>query len=158
VAERQGARVSRLVLIGPNGLALPHADIPALRRVHAGMTDAEVHETHRDNLRIVMLAAPDRADDLAVCLHAENVRRTRFRSTGIPESDTLLRALPGVRARISGLWGERDAFAVPYLDERRRVLARFQPDLDFRVVPGAGHWVPYEAPDAVNRILLEMLG
>jgi pimeloyl-ACP methyl ester carboxylesterase len=158
VAERQGARVSRLVLIGPNGMALPHADLPALRRIHAGMADAEVDETHRENLRAVMLAAPGRADDVAVCLHAENVGRARFRSGGIPESDTLLRALPGVRACISGIWGERDAFALPHLDERRRVLARFQPDLDFRVVPGAGHWVPYEAPDEVNRMLLEMLG
>ena len=42
-------------------------------------------------------------------------------------------------------------------DGRREVLARFQPDLDFRVVPGAGHWVPYERPDAVDAAVLEML-
>ena len=38
------------------------------------------------------------------------------------------------------------------------MLRRFQPDLDFRIVAGAGHWVPYEAPDQVNAMLIEMLG
>ena len=32
------------------------------------------------------------------------------------------------------------------------------PDLDFRMIRGAGHWVMYEAPDAFNEIVLEMLG
>jgi pimeloyl-ACP methyl ester carboxylesterase len=32
-----------------------------------------------------------------------------------------------------------------------------QPGLDVRVVEGAGHWVNYEAPAAVNRALVEML-
>jgi pimeloyl-ACP methyl ester carboxylesterase len=65
--------------------------------------------------------------------------------------------MPRIQARIAAIFGERDAFAVPYLDERRDTLARFQPDLDFRVVAGAGHWVNYEAPDAVNRALRELL-
>jgi pimeloyl-ACP methyl ester carboxylesterase len=86
-----------------------------------------------------------------------NLRRARFKSGTIPVSDALLRALPAVKARIAGIWGERDAFAVPYLEERRRTLARFEPDLEFHVIPGAGHWVVYEAADRVNRILLEML-
>ena len=39
-------------------------------------------------------------NDLAVHLHMENLRRARFRSGTIPVSDVLLRALPGIRARI----------------------------------------------------------
>ena len=32
-----------------------------------------------------------------------------------------------------------------------------RPDLDFRVIPGAGHWAIYEAADEVNAVLLDML-
>ena len=31
------------------------------------------------------------------------------------------------------------------------------PEADTRLIPGAGHWVAYEAADAVNETLLEML-
>jgi pimeloyl-ACP methyl ester carboxylesterase len=157
VAARLGSRVRTLVLVGPNGMALPFAPTRPLRRVAADMAPREAEEAHRENLRILMLGDPAAADDLAVALQADNVRRARFRSAAIPASDVLLRALPGVRARITGIWGERDAFAAPYVDERRRVLARFAPGLDFRVVEGAGHWVIYEAALRVNAILAEML-
>jgi pimeloyl-ACP methyl ester carboxylesterase len=157
VAARLGARVRTLVLVGPNGMALPSSP-PPLVRLPAGATEHEAREVHRENLRRLMLAAPDAADDLAVDIHVANLARARFRSGDIPASDTLLRALPDVRARIAGIWGGRDAFAVPDLDARRRILARFSPHLDFRIVEGAGHWVIYEAADVVNRALLEILG
>jgi pimeloyl-ACP methyl ester carboxylesterase len=69
----------------------------------------------------------------------------------------LLRALPRIQARLAAIFGGRDAFVGPYLDERRQILARAQPGLDVRVIEGAGHWVIYEAPAAVNRALAEML-
>jgi pimeloyl-ACP methyl ester carboxylesterase len=161
LAQRQGPRVRMLVLVGPNGMALPHAPLPPLRRLHRDMTPAEVREAHRENLRRLMIADPARADDLAVHLQMDNVRRARFKSATIPESDVLLRALPSIRSRIggrlAGLWGERDAMAAPFVEERRRTLAAVEPDLDFRVVAGAGHWVTYEAADAVVAALLDML-
>jgi len=92
-----------------------------------------------------------------VRVQMDNVRRARFRSAGIPESDALLRALPRVTARLAGIWGTRDVFAVPYLEERRRCLARFEPGLDFRVLEGVGHWAAWEAAPAVNAALLEIL-
>lgn len=157
VAARQGERVRTLVLVGPNGMALPGGTDRPLARTRPEMTPAEVMATHRENLRILMLADPGKADDLAVHLQMENIRLARIKSGGIPASDTLLRALPAVRARIAGIWGAQDAFALPFLDERRRTLARFQPDLDFRVIERAGHWVAYEAPLQVNAALLEIL-
>jgi 2-hydroxy-6-oxonona-2,4-dienedioate hydrolase len=158
VAARLGRRARTLVLVGPNGMALPVGEAKPLRRVTGDMTPEMVREAHRHNLRTLMLARPPSADDLAVHAQMEGLRRARFKSGSIPASDMLLRALPAVTARIAGIWGARDAFAVPYLDHRRRVLAAFAPDLDFRVIPDAGHWVPYEAPEAVNAALLEILG
>jgi len=157
LAARPDARVRALVLLGPNGLALPGGRTRPLRRLTRDLDAAGVAAVHRENLGILMLADPARIDDLAVHVQAENVRRTRFRSTGIPESDALLRALPAIHARLVALYGEHDAFAGSGLADRRRALARFHPDLDFRVVPGAGHWTPYEAPEVVHAVFFGLL-
>jgi pimeloyl-ACP methyl ester carboxylesterase len=157
-AASLGRRIDRLVLIGPGGMAL-RSDVGglALARVEPGMSGAQAREVHRENLRRLMLGDPAAADDLAVHLQVENLGRARFRSGTIPSSDVLLRALPRIRARLAAIFGGRDAFVGPYLDERRQVLARAQPGLDVRIIEGAGHWVSYEAPAAVNRALAEML-
>jgi pimeloyl-ACP methyl ester carboxylesterase len=153
-----GGRIGRLVLIGPGGMALrSDAGSLVLARVEPGMTEAQAREVHRENLRRLMLGDPAGADDLAVHVQVENLRRARFKSGTIPSSDVLLRALPRIQARLAAIFGGRDAFVGRYLDERRQTLARVQPGLDVRVVEGAGHWVNYEAPAAVNRALVEML-
>src|SRR3546814_14480700 len=80
-----------------------------------------------------MIADPDKADDLAVYIQVENVRRARTRAGDIPLSDTLLRVLPRIRARLYGIWGGRDAMSSP-VHSREAILRRFQPDLDFRSI------------------------
>lgn len=157
VAARLGARVRRLVMVGPGGMALPPPPPPALRRLEPGMDEGAVREVHRDNLRRLMLGDPAAADDLAVRIQMYNLARARFRSVGIPEGDALLRALPDIRARIASFWGARDAFMASDLDLRRGTLARFQPDVEFRVIPGAGHWAIYEAAPTINALLLKFL-
>jgi pimeloyl-ACP methyl ester carboxylesterase len=153
LAARLGDRVGTLVLVGPNGMALPRGPMRPLASVRPEMSPDEERAAHRWNLATLMIADPDRIDDDAV-----TIRRTRFRIAGVPESDLLARALPAVRARLVGIWGGRDAFAVPHLEERRRLLASIHPGVDFRVIEGAGHWVIYEAADAANAALLDALG
>jgi len=63
-----------------------------------------------------------------------------------------------IRARIAGIWGGSDAFADGRLEACRRVLSSAQADLDFRVIEGAGHWVPYEAAHQINAAFFELLG
>jgi 2-hydroxy-6-oxonona-2,4-dienedioate hydrolase len=157
VAARLGRRVRTLVLLGAGGMALPRAPMPPLLQVQSDMARADVERVHRENLRILMMADPEKVDDLAVFVQMENIRQARFKSGTIPASDTLLKALPAIRARITGIWGGRDAFTAPRLGDYRRVLASFQRDLDFRVIDGAGHWTTYEAADQVNAALLDML-
>jgi pimeloyl-ACP methyl ester carboxylesterase len=159
LAARAGAGIRRLVLIGAGGLALrTEVGRIALARLGRGMDGAAVREVHRENLRRLMLASPAAADELAVHLQADNLRRARFRSGSIPTSDVLLRALPDIRVPLAAIYGARDAFVVPHLDERRQALARCHPDVDFRVVAGAGHWVIYEAAATVNAMLTDLLG
>ena len=157
LAATEGERVEALALLGPGGLGLPRPALPPLRRPDRGMAPGEVLAAHRHNLAALMLADPERADALALHVQSENARRARARAGDIPAGDALLRALPRLRApRLLGLWGERDVWAQP-VHAREEVLRRLRPDVDFRTVPGAGHWTPYEAPGAVVAALLDLL-
>jgi pimeloyl-ACP methyl ester carboxylesterase len=117
----------------------------------------EIRRVHRDNLCVLMLGSLESADDLAVSLQIENLKRARFKSGTIPQSDVLRKALPAIRARIAGIWGGRDAFTGARVEECRRVLASVQEGLDLRVIEPAGHWVTYEAADQVNAALFDLL-
>ncbi len=158
LAANEGACVERLVLLGAGGLGLPRPPDPKLRRPRPDMAPAEVLAVHRRNLASLMFGDPGGVDDLAVHVQRENVRRARARAGGFPASASLREALPRVGARLSGIWGERDAFASPYVAERVALLHRVQPGSDVRIIPGAGHWTPYETADEVNTMLMEMLG
>jgi pimeloyl-ACP methyl ester carboxylesterase len=157
VAARLGARVGVLALLGPGGFGLTTPPMRPLHRVRGDMAAKEIRRAHRENLGILMLADPMRVDDLAVDLQMDNVRRARFKVGAIPESDVLLRALPHIRARLTALWGERDAFAGDQIEACRRLLASIHREADVRVIGGAGHWIGYEAADEVNRALVAVL-
>ena len=63
------------------------------------------------------------------------------------------KSLPGFQGRLASIWGEHDVTAVPYFAGRREKLEQFRPGATFDVIPGVGHWVQYEAPDAFNALL-----
>ena len=155
VAARLGARVRTFVLLGPGGLGLTPAPVRTLQRLEPGMDAEAVRHVHRENLGILMLDRP--ADDLAVTLQIDNLRRSRFKSGTIPVSDSLRRALPAVRAHLAGIWGARAAFTGHHLVESRQVLADADPTIETRVIEHAGHWVNYEAAAEVNALLIEWL-
>ena len=157
VAAQLGERARGLTIVGSNGLGLVRSPTP-LERVRADMGEADALAIHRYNLGQLMIADPAKIDELAIHIQAANAPRARVRSRRFSRSDALLRALPAVTARLDGIWGERDATAYPHLDERARVLRSVQPGARFAVVPGAGHWVQYEAADRFNPLLAEFAG
>lgn len=157
VAARLPRRVRTLVLLGPGGLGLRGAPRPPLSAIPSDGAPEAIRRAHRENLRLLMIADPEAIDDLAVFTQTENLRRARFKSGTIPTSDALVRALPSIEARLVTLWGGRDAFIGPYLDDRRQLLTTLRRDADFRVLGGAGHWLTYEAAEDVNAALLEVL-
>jgi 2-hydroxy-6-oxonona-2,4-dienedioate hydrolase len=154
VAAELGDRVRGFTVVGSNGLGIERSPTP-LRRVPAEAGEEEEFATHRYNLNQLMIADPDKIDELALYLQQTNHARARMRSRRFSRSNALAAALPKVTAWLDGIWGERDATAYPHLDERARVLRGFQPGARFAVVPGAGHWVPYEAADRFNALLTE---
>lgn len=154
VAAQLGDQVVGFTVVGSNGLGLERSPTP-LRRVAPDADQAEEFATHRYNLNQLMIADPDKIDELALYLQKTNHARARMRSRRFSRSGALVEALPRITARLDGIWGERDATAVPHLDERARILRSFQPKARFAVVPGAGHWVPYEAAERFNALIAE---
>src|SRR4029077_7022949 len=141
-------------VVGSNGLGLERSPTP-LRRVAPGAGGAEGFATHRYNLNQLMIADPDKIDELALYLQKTNHARARMRSRRFSRSGALVEALPRVKARLDGIWGERDATAYPHVEERARILRGIQPAARFATVPGAGHWVQFEAADQFNALLAE---
>jgi len=156
VAAQLGDRVRGFTIVGSNGLGLVRQPT-ALRRVPDNASEPEALAVARHNLAALMIADPAKIDELAVYIQAQNAPRGRVKSRRFSRAETLARALPLIKARIDGIWGERDATAYPHLDDRARALRNVQPDARFEVIPGAGHWVQYEAPQPFNRRLSKLV-
>jgi len=155
VAAQLGDRLRALTIVGSNGLGLVRQPT-TLERVPAGAPVAEALAIHRHNLGVLMIADPSKIDELAVYIQSQNAPRGRVRSRRFSRTDTLARVLPLVKARLDGIWGERDATARSHLEERARVVRSFQPGARFEVIAGAGHWAQYEAADRFNQVLAEI--
>jgi pimeloyl-ACP methyl ester carboxylesterase len=158
LSAREKDRVTNLVVCGSNGLGLNRASLSGFKHWRGVDDPVELADAHRTNLEILMLADPASVDDLAVHMQALNVPRARMKSRLIAVTDTLRDMLPRVTARLHGIWGARDAYAEPYMEERIQLFRSIQPDCEFRVIPGAGHWVMYEQAAAFNANLLDLLG
>jgi pimeloyl-ACP methyl ester carboxylesterase len=156
-AARMGQRVRSLTLVGVAALGLRADPREPFAKVRTGMGPAEIAAVYHQNLRVLMFADPANIDALAIHLQAENIRRARFRSRPFAATDNLARALADVTAPVSTIWGTRDIIARPSLEARLDILRRHHPELDVRLIEGAGHWVAYEAADRFNAALLEVL-
>jgi pimeloyl-ACP methyl ester carboxylesterase len=158
VAAQSAARCASITLVGSNGLGLKRPELEPMGSWRKVSDPAELAAVHRRNLGILMIADKSKIDDLAIHLQTTNTRRTFIKSRPISLTATLREALARVTAPINGIWGERDA-TVGEMAERPALLDSIQPGAGrrFRVIPGAGHWVAFEAPDQFNATLTDLL-
>jgi pimeloyl-ACP methyl ester carboxylesterase len=147
--------VRRLVLVGTGGLDTPMGHVE-MRRVRA-LEGSERRAAHRANLLALMLHHPTSVDELALHIHEANGLRARMNPTPLVLPDKLMHVLPQVTVQIDAIWGELDR-PHPNPPVQEATLRRFQPQLDFRVIPGAGHWAMYERPEEFNRAVIDLLG
>jgi 2-hydroxy-6-oxonona-2,4-dienedioate hydrolase len=157
LAVANGERVRAFIGVGASALGLRRQAVEGLNLEQPGMTDAEIDAMHRRNLEILMMADPAHIDPLAIYVHRRNLARARVRSRRISMSDSLARMLPQIRGCLMGIWGERDVTAFGHIAPRRALFESIQPGCPFVAIPGAGHWVMYEAAEAFNAALLGML-
>jgi len=155
LAALDGRRVRSLTIVGSGGIGLPRGrtDLVKVRHLDG---DARV-EAHRTNLARLMIADPARIDDLALAIQDWNTRHSRLKSPPISRGTFLRDALATVRCRVNGIWGGRDAPSLPDIAAREAALRALRPELRFRVIDGAGHWVAYEAAGAFNATLDPLL-
>ena len=109
----------------------------------------------RHNLVMHMLHDADAVDALAIRIHTDACKRTRFRSKSISRAGGLAQALDHYRGPLLFAWGEHDVTAVP--EQAAQAVSEGRERCRTHVVPGAGHWVQYERADQLNSLLLAWL-
>jgi pimeloyl-ACP methyl ester carboxylesterase len=149
VAMRFGATIDSLTLLGASSLGLPREPVPLV-----SVRDRQGEDrmaAHRENLARLMIADPARIDAEALAIQAWNSDHARYRSRNVIAPSSLREALDQLQLSPSVIYGERDAVVVPYMADR---IAFFRArGIEPLVIPGAGHWVMFEAADAVNAAL-----
>jgi pimeloyl-ACP methyl ester carboxylesterase len=145
------ARVRRLALMSTGvhgvreGEPAKRADLQALGR-------AEGHEALVDSWLPPMVAPANRANPAIyapvrqMCIDAgQDVFDAQVRALLARADQTSL--LPRIACPALVLTGERDAWSPP---EQHEEIAAAIPDAELVIVPGAGHMIQREAPEAVN--------
>ncbi len=155
VAALHGERVRSLTVNGPGGMGGRARTLELVSVRHK--QGAERIEAHRTNLAELMIHDPAKIDALALALQEWHSVRNRLRTPLLSRSMATVEAFGRVRAPVRAIYGEFDAPAYPDIRKRETMLRAARPDLDFRVIPGVGHWTAYEAPEQFNAMLLEML-
>lgn len=159
LAALEAQRVSHLVISGPGGLNASHtAGVPELERTPKGARDNDAIMAQQRNLAKLMIADPERADELAARIHIYNIEHTRVRAWDIPATTTLLDVMPRISSKVGAIWGGEDRYSDSLTaTESESNMRRYHPDLKFEVIDGAGHWIPYEDPERFCEALLRML-
>lgn len=148
-------QVRRLALLGPGGHAGPRRQQRALVDWRQAADAEALAVAMRHNVEAFMISDPARIDALALLAYTDACRHARFRSKHISRAGGLADALDRFGGPVLMAYGENDVTAEP-----ERVLERLvakRAGREGAIVPGAGHWVQYEAHAAVNALLLDWL-
>ncbi|MDB5840014.1 MAG: alpha/beta hydrolase [Herminiimonas sp.] len=157
VAALLGPSVRSLTLVAGGALGTARAQTK-LAKWNDDMSESEMREVHQTNLALLMIADGAKIDELALLIQQENTRLARLKSRQLSGNDSLAQALRrSVPNRLNAIWGEVDQSAGGTIPERVAILRSIRPDVQIRLIPGAGHWVAYEDPEAFNRTLAELL-
>ncbi len=150
-------RIRRIVLVGAGGLKATRKPTEKLHKLLDTMAPQVLADEARRNLELLMFHDPKKIDGVAIYMQIMNTTRARTRSRDMGIKGVLSMVLPKVKTPFTGIWGEFDSTTYPYMQERIDLFTALQPDFQMHLIPGAGHWVAYEAAEAFNTRLLEVL-
>lgn len=158
-AKLLGSRVKQVVLVsaGKDMEGVTRFDIPPFARWRDAKTEAERRAAHRRNLEVIMIGNPANIDELAVDIQARNAEHSRLKIDIINKGRTHTNCTPHLKCTLAAIWGETDSTIGPNMHERPRWLHSHHPDAKYAIIPGAGHWCAYEAPQRFNETLLGLL-
>lgn len=165
LAVRLGDRTASLSMTGGAGYGAPRGrpfTLDSKRRLRERLgrapTQAELRAMHSENLAKLMIWDEARIDDWAVTMQHRNVARTRFDSRRLSWVGGTPELIGRLRCPVLVVYGEHDAAAIPPVPERIARCRAARPDVETHIIPACGHWAMYEAPEAVNRLLLDFHG
>jgi pimeloyl-ACP methyl ester carboxylesterase len=148
IAAAAPARVTGLVLIATNARADRPENAPVRRADVAAARARGLTAFVRERLWPRYVARPDAALRRVILDMAEAVGIEAFAAqteVAISRADSLPR-LAALTMPVLALCGEEDVICPPDL---HREIVEAAPCATLHIVPGAGHFVPLEAPDAV---------
>ena len=137
--------------------SVTHCVDHAVRVLLPTMAPQVLADEARRNLELLMLHDPKNVDGVAIYMQIMNTTRAKTRSRDMGRAYKLSEVLPRVKTPLSGIWGEFDSTTYPHIQERIDLFCALQPDFQMNVIEGAGHWVAYEAAEAFNKKLIEVL-
>ncbi|MBB6307119.1 alpha/beta fold hydrolase [Xanthobacter tagetidis] len=153
-ARLPGSQVSALTLLGPGGFGVPEGRrLPIVPTPSAAQDPAGHRAAVAQNLGAFMMSRVPAVDEAVVDLHSANIARQRFDSRVISLADRLTGDLARVHCPLQVIWGAKDQLCVPSVAHRAGLVRAVQPDAEIHILPGAGHFVQYEVPDAVAALI-----
>ena len=150
LAQRRGA-VRKLALMGPTGHGGRRREAAPMVNWRRSTAEADMLADLQHNLEVLMLYGP--IDPMALEIHRYSCVHTRYRSKQISQSPVLPAVLAQLQLPVLMVWGEHDATGVP--EEIGPLYQDGRAERHWKSLPGAGHWVQYEAAEAVNELLLD---
>lgn len=148
-------RCLSLTVIGAGALGFERSPTTLVKVRHLEGTGRD--EANRHNLAALMVADATRIDDVALAMQDLHTRRARFKSRGWANTDSLKQAIARSRAPLATIYGELDAIARPNVALRLDLIRSMCAGATAESIPGAGHWVAYEAPELFNAALRRVL-
>lgn len=144
-----------LTIIGAGALGFVRSptELVKVRQLEGAERDA----ANRHNLAALMFADASRIDEVALAMQDLHTRRARFKSRGWASTDSLTQAILRSGAPLGAIYGEQDAIARPHVQLRLDLVHEMRAGARTELIPGAGHWVAYEAAEAFNGALARVL-
>lgn len=148
-------RCLSLTVIGAGALGFERSPTQLVKVRHLEGTDRD--DANRHNLAALMFADASRIDEAALAMQDLHTRRARFKSRGWANTDSLKQAIERGRAPLAAIYGELDAIARPHVGLRLDLIRGMRAGATAESIPGAGHWVAYEAAAPFNAALRRAL-
>ena len=148
----------QLVLVGAPGMGIKVPERVPLKGWRHLLDAAQRDAIHRHNLLALMLQHPESLNPLAMDLHRANVERDRMPRRRLSGTPIVADTLPHLQVPVSAIFGENDALYAGRMDEVQALMTQLTPDWrGWHTVPNAGHWVQFEAAQAFDPVLRQVL-
>ncbi len=157
-AACMGARIHKLSLLGPGGFTRPKIELNMKTIPGPGDGEATLRDVLRHNLEVMMCHGAHRVTDETIDLHWANMKRARYDGRRISLTAGLMtQRLKEIHCPVQFIWGDHDAVCHPSVQARVDEVRAAKPEVRVDIVADAGHWVQYDAPHEVDRLLLDFM-